>query len=852
MQPSQNIQQPATRTSLLPSTLGFGAIAFYILFTLLPNSNSLMVKWPWVFIWQFGLMLGPVLLLFQLWQGSFRKLGRRLDWLPATWCIGLTLSATFAQFTHQAFWYTWPAICGIAFLYVLNSWLTSASRTRSMLIFQGILSIIFSAYSLIAWLVQTVKPQLQVLEQLKGYGIEKSFDLQELTLRNWHPVGHQNYVAGYLVLVLPLLAGLVIAAKGKARLGWLAGFAFSLATLYSTASRGSLLGVAASTFVFISFSIWHYPKLRKRLLSGGFISFVAILLWGFSSDRIRTSILSLFSQSATDQPAYRTITNATGWFMGLDHPILGAGLGSVTLLYQKYRPAWSGADAEITYQLHSTPAQLWAELGLAGAVLTVVSLIVIAYLSLHSTKNKALEFHKETISRPILIGIVSGLVGYSVYATTDYQLDNICINGTIIIFVATLIFANRETITEQSSPANMSLARRITLAGTGLLVAVSIWLYPIHRAWMLSSQGFLALQQEDIPTFVTYLEQAHQLAPWEPYYPYQLGWNLGELAFQSADAQQQARLAEESVEWFEIAITLSPNREFGYSNLGWLLVNLSPEKATAAFLKATQLVPHRSESYFALGYSLLKEGKTDLSIQAMTIALAQQPVLLTSPVWKSPELVTIYPKVLDSFEAYLQQQSASSSDTWQRRAYQTKGMLHWWKSEFDLAEKAFSHNPSDINKALMALTESRYGDAAAKSANNELPTNLILAIWARSDSKDLLFKTTLLNNSTVTPVDEAALSSLFVDIESSATAASSFHTWLTQLAPSVQRRNQRLGFGTISRHIDGPLVRDFSATTDNMLMRDYLPSLIPVSTSSSGIDQMKKVLEAAMSVQLGK
>lgn len=364
---------------------------------------------------------------------------------------------------------------------------------------------------------------------------------------------------------------------------------------------------------------------------------------------------------------------------------------------------------------------------------------------------------------------------------------------------------------------------------------------------MLSSQGFLALQQEDVPTFVAYLEKAHQLAPWEPYYPYQLGWNLGELAFESADAQQQARLAEESVDWFGRAISLSPNREFGYSNLGWLLVNLHPEKATDAFRKAAQLAPHRSGNYFALGYSLLKEGKTELSVQAMTIALVQKPVLLTSPIWKLPALDTIYPKVLASFETYLRQQSAAPTDAWQLRASQIKGMLHWWKGEFNLAERAFSHNPQDTDKALIVLTESRYGDAAAKHANNELPNNPVLAVWARSpDSKDLLFKTTLLNTPSITPVDEAVLSSLFIDVESSAAAASTFHTWLTQSAPSSQRRNQRLGFGTISRHIDGPLPRDFSATAENILMRDYFSYLWAVPTNSPDINQLRKSLETAL------
>ena len=48
-------------SSILPLALGWGMVGFYILFTLLNNSNSLMVKSPWVFIWLVGLMLVQVL-----------------------------------------------------------------------------------------------------------------------------------------------------------------------------------------------------------------------------------------------------------------------------------------------------------------------------------------------------------------------------------------------------------------------------------------------------------------------------------------------------------------------------------------------------------------------------------------------------------------------------------------------------------------------------------------------------------------------------------------------------------------------------------------------------------------------
>jgi hypothetical protein len=41
---------------------------FYALFTLLPDSNSLMVSWPWVFIWQIALLTPMLWFLWQIWQ----------------------------------------------------------------------------------------------------------------------------------------------------------------------------------------------------------------------------------------------------------------------------------------------------------------------------------------------------------------------------------------------------------------------------------------------------------------------------------------------------------------------------------------------------------------------------------------------------------------------------------------------------------------------------------------------------------------------------------------------------------------------------------------------------------------
>lgn len=851
-------------SSLFPSAIGFGIISFYILFTLLPNSNSLMVKWPWVFLWQFGLMLGPILLISQLWRQSFRPLGNRLDWLAISWSLVLILSAAFAQFTHQSIWYSWAALCAVAFLYVIHSWLTSTAldttkRIQRLLIFQGLLSIVFSSYSLVAWLLQTVKPYLQTLEQLKGYGIERNFDLQVLILRNWHPLGHQNYVAGYLVLAIPLLLGLALSSAGPRCFGWLAGCAVSLATLYSTASRGSWFGLLSSIIVFILLTAWYYPKLRKSLLGVATVSFSGFFLWGASSPRIRGLFSSLLSQGGDGELSYRAVTNATGWFMGLAHPLFGVGLGGVPLLYQKYRPTWAGQEAELTYQLHSTPAQLWAELGLCGIVLSLLSLWGILHLTIRWCRFGISLPIKSRASDPFqfsVIGIISGLLGYGVYAITDYQLDNVCISGTLLIYIAVLVVESNRTAQLSNVSADVTLSKlsnptvykKAALAGTSFLLAISIWLYPVHRAWMFSSQGFLALQQDDFASFVVRLEQAHKLAPWEPYYPYQLAWNLGELAFQRTDAVQQEALRQESVKSFEQAIALSPHREFGYSNLGWLQVNAAPEKATAAFFQSIKLAPEKRGAYFALGYSLLKEGKTDLATQAMVIELMRQPVLLTSSIWQSADLAALYPKVVTALEsAVLSNTSVAGTSLSDSRNQQMLGMLYWWQGDYVRANEVFTQVPNALNKAFMALTNLPLHELSEQPFRGDIAdANVAIAAWINAPNSDAaLLKAALSKDPNITYIEEAYYTALLSDIKASIAESTDFYQWLTQ-SPSRPRRNQRLGFGTISRHIDGSLPKDFAISSENILMTKFLSAAFPATMPHRDVEILVKALTDAV------
>lgn len=187
----------------------------YALFTLLPNSHDLAVEWPWVLLWQTCYLGGIIWFLGRLWLlRSLTPLGKKWDILTLIILVGVLISTLFAQFPNQAIWNAITVIGWLATLYVLNQSLTTPQGRYRLLTLQGVLIISFILVSLIAWLTQTFLPELTRLALIKErLGLDLQFDFSVLELRNWLPLGHQNYVGGYLVLAIPLLVGLSILQK---------------------------------------------------------------------------------------------------------------------------------------------------------------------------------------------------------------------------------------------------------------------------------------------------------------------------------------------------------------------------------------------------------------------------------------------------------------------------------------------------------------------------------------------------------------------------------------------------------------------------------------------------------------
>ena len=186
----------------------------------------------------------------------FGKIIKQIPYNKLLLTIILIVSAAIANYPNQARWYSWAGLCLLTALYAINNWLSQSSeRYYKLLVAQGYLNLGFIIISLVLWFSQIVLTELNRLNEIKQtYNISLPFDFSIIELRNGFPIGHQNYVAGYLVLAIPLLIALSIIQSGWRRYLWVIAVSLGLIDLYSTSSRGGWLGltiVGIISFIFL-------------------------------------------------------------------------------------------------------------------------------------------------------------------------------------------------------------------------------------------------------------------------------------------------------------------------------------------------------------------------------------------------------------------------------------------------------------------------------------------------------------------------------------------------------------------------------------------------------------------------
>lgn len=824
---SQSLPKPPTASLLTSSADGNLLIlligALYALFTL--SSSNQAIVWPWVALWQATLILPIVWLLWQVWYKPLARfrLSNGFDWLAGLTLVGLLVSTLAADFPKQAVWYGVGILGGLAALYGLMGWLTP-SRVRWVLKAQAYLAIAFMASSLGQWWFKIYRPELQRLEALRNFGLDQSFSLNTLGLRNWYPLGHQNYVGGYLLLVLPLLVGLALTDKSRQRWLWSGGVVLGLLDLYTTNSRGATLGLLSMVIPVLVGILRSRRGSSRWIVPIGLAGGVLTGLFIFANPRLRSSLLAVSQGDASGgQISYRIINNVIGWNMGQARPWAGMGPGSVLIFFQQYRPFWAGREAELHYQLHSTPAQLWAELGLWGILLPIAGVVLLGHAL---WRRRDLDLAEQRLPTALLWSLITALWGYGVLSLTDYQLDVVAITGVSIVFLAVILFDLRAPLPDSVSDRPRR-RRLMSLAGLGLVLALVIWLIPVHRAWATSAKGFGALQKNDVNRFVAHLEQAHQLAPWEPYYPFQLGWVLGDLSYRTDDPAIAERLRADAIRWLQQGNEVSPYQEFGHSNQGWLEIQANPEAAIAQFAQSAHLIPAKVGVFYGLGGSLFLNGQRELAIEAIALELLRNPMLLPNLPLNGGPLTDLLPAIVARVETLSNEflESTDSPDV-ARHLHQVRGAVRWWTGDFPGAEASWNQSQDLISLAVLKMS---MGEAPDLTALPDSPGKFALLAWQEPENRQawleaawLAYRTDLPQLAQLEPPEEQ-IQTLLTTMNASAT----FDQWIKENAPYAELRAERIGFGVLMRHDDGVSPSDFYIRRENLAMSRFFETLLP-------------------------
>ncbi|MEB3295203.1 MAG: O-antigen ligase family protein [Synechococcales bacterium] len=839
-----------TATASRPPLLALLSGAFYLVLTLLPDSSTAVLSWPWVLIWQVGLFCPVFWLLTEV--GRSRRwvwLGQGWDWLVGGGILGLGLAAMTAVYPHQARWYTIAAFCGLATLYALNHWLNATdlpgsdltekqARRDRLLTGQGYLGIAFVVVSLGLWATQTWLPELQRLQQIQQqFGVSLPFTFGTLQNRNWAPIGHQNYVAGYLTLILPLFAGLGLTQHHRRWL-WGGAVGLGLLDLYTTTSRAGWVGLMVAAIAVLSPFLLGKAKMalsRQTLVGATLGGLGAIGLLLYSTGRIQALLRGTSVGALPGELLFRLINITAGGAMGWQRPLTGQGLGSVPLLYQSFRPMWAGREAELVFQLHSTPLQLWAELGVIGVALG---------LGIAALLMRTWWQHRDRLSC-LTHSLFVALLAYMVQGLADYQLDLICISGLIIVLLAA-IAAELQTLHSGNTSRIVSVARPIPAIGVGLLLAVILMVLPFHRAWMLSNQGFLALAQVEsaktpddrnrmLNQFVQSLTQAHQIAPWEPYYPYQLGWVLGDMGLKQSDRS----LIDSALQWFKTGNQIVPTQEFGQSNLGWLLLNTDPKAAQAAFQQAARLIPAKPGVFYGLGMSLLYQNRVDLGINAIAIDMVRDPTLITSPQWQTPQQKTLYEQLLRRTEAiYGELIDRAPNPIFMRYLRACRSGLRWWMGNMSAAREDANAVQDPLLTAILDLQD---GKSVNWQALPEDASKYAIAAWLNPTERDRYLHQAWIQAQGAAPPRE-----VMAELRATMDRSKTLTEWLRQNAVANSNRKLRLGFNVLSRHTDGINPKDFLNEVNNVPMTVFFSTIMQSMIYFPELDQGLQELRSSL------
>lgn len=484
---------------------------------------------------------------------------------------------------------------------------------------------------------------------LEHFGIDKNVWVQDVQNRVFSTLGQPNWLAAWLVALIPLTWVFIISSfqfpvlkhikKFKIQNYWVwigLSTLFFLTLLY-TKSRSGLLGFVAAYSIF--WGLVHRSALLKKFLILSSLFIILALITGTPWTPSLSQILGSSPAADAIQPTTPTAPalevggTESGeirkivWTGAIDiwqhYPILGSGVETFAYSYYNFRPVEHNLVSEWDFlynKAHNEYLNLAATTGTVGLLSYAFLAIAIIYF---------LARKKERLSLAFLAGFVSILV------TNFFGFLVVPVALQFFLYPAMAVALDKRGVVDREKELVLSRRQRILL-GLSLLMAFYL-LFALGKYWsadILYARGKLENDREDYQKGKEKLEKAINLSPKEAIYwdeKSQSSTGLALALFEAGDEKSANDFMLAAIAESDKAIALSPknvNLRRSRSNLFIKLSSLDPVylfSAREVIIDVIELAPTDAKLYYNLGLTYARIGELDKAVETLEKTVELKP-----------------------------------------------------------------------------------------------------------------------------------------------------------------------------------------------------------------------------------
>ena len=628
---------------------------FILLFTLVP-----LLLTPWNYeLFEYNKMIATyalTVIIVGAWiikmidQKQIRIAKTPLDIPIALFFVSQLVSALFS-IDHHVSWFgyysrfnggMWSVVSYILLYYALLSNLANWSNLVIAATASGTIVAIYG-----------------VLERL---GIDKHLWVQDVQNRVFSTLGQPNWLAAYLVALIPISSGLALKIQNpKSKIQtfvWLAVSALFFAVLLFTRSRSGLVGFAVADLVFwglLFAKTRDFVRIRVPFVICHLSFVILVAIFGTSidsidqfinkttkqqSDKVTEATVSaytapLLEYGGTESGTIRKYVwqgAMTAWQSSVKTMLIGTGTETFAFAFYQYRPQGHNLTSEWDFlynKAHNEYLNYLTTTGILGlgSYVLLIGAFIYWFVKIQMTKSlprRQAGKIQNSDTQTLEIALFSGWA--SILVTNFFGFSVVILQLFFFLIPALLLSTSSRSF--RTKPINASKPFLwFVLGGSVVIIGIIV-----SHWWgdMLFARGYRGARLGQYLEAREALSAALAINPFEPLYHDEAASTLSLLAtiaIENRDATAASQLARESIRESDEAIRISPNNVNYWKTRTKILYAFAPfdptfiKAAITALEKAGTLSPNDPKILYNLAVLYGQDGNNDRAIELLKKAI---------------------------------------------------------------------------------------------------------------------------------------------------------------------------------------------------------------------------------------